>query len=75
MIMRVGGPEIIRLRSMENNQIFTMNDLLQFGEYCNLSRKKSSLIIHDITWAFESFVSHTRALELDSILAGTIKKI
>ncbi len=62
----------IKINGKQTN--FTMNDLLQFGEYCNLNLKKASQIINDITGTFESFDSHSRALELDSRLAGTIKK-
>ena len=60
----------IRLANKQSS--FTRNDLIKFGEYCNLNEKKSNRIINKTTSVFKSFPLYADEFNIDSELKKTI---
>ena len=60
----------IRLANKQSS--FTRNDLIKFGEYCNLNEKKSNRIIDKTTSVFKSFPLYADEFNIDSELKKTI---
>ncbi len=51
---------------------FAKDDLLEFGKYCNLDRKKADRIISDVKGAFLNFRDYVRKYRVPSKLAETV---
>ncbi|MDC9724764.1 MAG: HipA domain-containing protein [Gammaproteobacteria bacterium] len=53
---------------------FVRDDLLKFGEYCNLNKRKVSMIIERTIAAFQQFESQARELGVSDILLHTVRE-
>jgi serine/threonine-protein kinase HipA len=61
----------IRLNSKNDN--FTLTDIAIFGKYCNLSEKKSKILLENTIMSFSKFENLATKYNIDSNLIDTIK--
>lgn len=62
----------IRLNRKQDN--FTMEDLLTFGQYCDVPNKKALGIIEETIQAFKMFKGFAKEYKVDDALANTISQ-